>query len=589
MIKKALLLPLFLLLFLAACRPGADGMGDGVAVTAVPETLPTAVAPDPTAVAPPPTPAAPPPTAAAPDPTAEPAPELAAAPWWQDAVFYEVFLRSFRDSDGDGIGDLNGLIERLDYLNDGDPATTGDLGVTALWLMPPMQSPSYHGYDVVDYLTVEEDYGSNEDFRRLIDEAHARGMRVIVDLVLNHTSDQHPWFQAAVADRDAPTRDYYLWADEAPAFRGPFGQDVWHESPTGNYYGLFWGGMPDLNYRNPQVTEEMFDVARFWLEEMGADGFRLDAVKYLVENEALLEGQPETHEWLADFGAMVRATDPEAYTIGEVWSPTLQAVKYVGDELDAVFEFDLAAAIMDGVNRGDAAPIARAQANAAAKFPPGGYAAFLSNHDQNRVMSQFIGDEGRARLGALLLLTGPGTPFIYYGEEIGQSGVKPDEDIRLPLQWDASDGAGFSAGTPWRPPYEDYETRNIAAQTAVPDSLLSLYRDLIRLRQAHPALRAGAWTAVESNERGLYAFLRHDETETLLVLLNLDDEPAAPLLALEEGPLVGGETAVLLFDSTAAAPAPALAAPDVTAAGGFAAYQPVPEIAAQSGLVIALE
>ena len=201
-------------------------------------------------------------------------------PWWNDRVFYEVFVRSFQDSDGDGIGDLNGLIERLDYLE--------ELGVSGLWLMPITTSPSYHGYDVVDYYQVDPDYGTNEDFLRLVEEAHARNMPVIVDLVLNHTSNEHSWFTAS-NDPAAPERDWYVWSDEDPGYRGPANQKVWHAGDDGYYYGVFWHGMPDLNLENPEPTAEMHEVARYWLEEMGADGFRLDAIKHLIEDGRLQE------------------------------------------------------------------------------------------------------------------------------------------------------------------------------------------------------------------------------------------------------------------------------------------------------------
>ena len=199
--------------------------------------------------------------------------------WWNDTVFYEVFVRSFQDSDGDGIGDLQGLIDRLDYLNDGDPATASDLGVTGIWLMPVAQSPSYHGYVTADYYTVEQDYGSNEGFQRLIDEAHRRGIKVLVDLVLNHTSIEHPWFIDSASGPDSDKRDWYIWRPSDDGSRAPWvgGGPVWHKQGDAYYFGLFWEGMPDLNYRNPEVTAEMQNAARFWLEEMGVDGFRLDA------------------------------------------------------------------------------------------------------------------------------------------------------------------------------------------------------------------------------------------------------------------------------------------------------------------------
>ena len=236
------------------------------------------------------------------------------------------------------MGDLNGLIGKLDYLNDGDPATASDLGITGIWLMPIMASPSYHGYDVTDYYQVNPEYGINEDFKRLIEEAHQRGIRVIIDLVLNHTSSEHPWFIES-QDPDSPKRDWYVWSDEEPQGKG------WHPGVNGGYYyGYFGEHMPDLNYKNPAVTEEMHKVVRFWLEEMGADGFRLDAVKYLYEDGKRIEHTPATHEWLKDFNEFYKGIDPQAFTVGEVWDDSGTAAKYVGDELDATFDFGLAEA-----------------------------------------------------------------------------------------------------------------------------------------------------------------------------------------------------------------------------------------------------
>lgn len=217
-------------------------------------------------------------------------------PWWNERVFYEVFVRSFKDSNSDGIGDLRGLIEKLDYLNDGDPATSDDLGVTGIWLMPVAESPSYHGYDVTDYRTIEKDYGSNADFKELIEQAHQRGMVVIVDMVMNHTSSEHPWFIKASIP-GSKTENWYIWSPTDPGYMSPWDSPVWHRGRGGDaenmrtfhaltdyYYGLFWEGMPDLNYNNGAVTEKMFDILRYWLDEMGADGFRLDAVRHLIED-----------------------------------------------------------------------------------------------------------------------------------------------------------------------------------------------------------------------------------------------------------------------------------------------------------------
>ncbi len=214
--------------------------------------------------------------------------------WWNDTVFYQVFVRSFYDTDGDGIGDLQGLIAKLDYLNDGDPTTDADLGVTGLWLMPVTESPSYHGYDVTDYRTIEPDYGTNADFDQLVAEAHNRGIVVIIDLVMNDTSNQIEWFTDAVSGSSAPYRDWYRWSPTHPGYTGPWGQPVWHNSASGYYYGVFWSGMPDLNYEEPAVKTEMWDIARFWLQDMVVDGFRLDAVKYIIEEGSSLENTAST-------------------------------------------------------------------------------------------------------------------------------------------------------------------------------------------------------------------------------------------------------------------------------------------------------
>ena len=563
---------LFLLFVLAAC--GTE--------TAVPPTA-----------TPPPT--IPPPLTATPQPTITPSPTAtpdplgrgtANYPWWNDAVFYEIFVRSFYDSDGDGKGDLNGLIEKLDYLNDGDPATTDDLGVTGLWLMPITQSPSYHGYDVVDYYAVDDEYGTAEDFQRLMTEAHKRGIRIIVDLVLNHTGRDHPWFQES-RDPASSKRDWYIWADEDPGWRGPQGQKVWHCNRDGCYYAVFWDGMPDLNLQNPDVTAELDNIARFWLAEMGVDGFRMDAIKHFVEKGPLQENTNETHAWLEAFHAFYKSVNPDAIAVGEAWTSTQQVVDYTGDEVDIAFQFDLAETVFNSIDNGLGVMTAKEQSQVVADFPPGQYAIFLANHDQNRIMSQLDEDEGKAKLAATWLLTSPGVPFIYYGEEIGMIGTKPDEDIRRPMQW-CSDGGlkvCFSTHTPWRFPAEDYESRSVALQDDDPVSLLNHYRALIHLRNEHDALRVGDWLPLDTGSAKAYAFLRYTDGETILVLLNLDDEPLANYeLSLASGPLVmGGGTAVsLLTDDN-------LSAPTVNEAGGFNSYLPLNSLPAQSSFVILFE
>jgi alpha-amylase len=469
--------------------------------------------------------------------------------WWNDRVFYEIFVRSFYDSDGDGIGDLRGVIEKLDYLNDGDPNTTTDLGITGIWLMPIMEAASYHGYDAIDYYTVEKDYGTNDDFKALIAAAHERGVAVIIDLVLNHTSTEHPWFIESTADPTSKYADYYIWQDDDPGYNGPSNQEVWHTSGDRFYYGLFWSGMPDLNYTNPLVSQEMYDVSRFWLEEMGVDGFRLDAAKHIIEEGERQEHTSATLAWLENFNQFVQTVKPGALVVGEVWSSSMIASDYVPDAVNLVFEFDLATTTVDGVRRRSNSAISQIQQQVLGMYPPGQYATFLTNHDQNRVNSEFDDDIGSAKVAATLLLTNPGVPFIYYGEEIGMMGEKPDERIRTPMQWsDEIDTAGFTSGQPWEALDESYAVYNVATQTDDPASLLNHYRNLIRLRGEHPALRYGDWALVESSERPVYSYLRYTDEETLLILINLNHREIDDYsLALPEGVLEDVESIELLY------------------------------------------
>jgi glycosidase len=504
-------------------------------------------------------------------------------PWWNDAIFYEIFVRSFYDSDGDGVGDLNGVIEKLNYLNDGDPTTDDDLGITGIWLMPIMESPSYHGYDVIDYYQVDQEYGTNEDFKRLVEEAHARGIRVIVDLVMNHTSLEHPWFEES-ANTDSDRRDWYVWSEENPGFIGPWGQQVWYQEGDDYYYGIFWEGMPDLNYNNSDVTDAMFDIASFWLSDMGADGFRLDAIKHLIEDGEQQENTPATHTWLEDFHAFYKDVDPNAFAVGEAWTATQEVVNYTGDEVDVAFEFDLAIAILNTARFRSVRSIVSGQAQVVHSYLPNQYATFITNHDQNRVMSQLDGDEDKAKLAASILLTSPGVPFVYYGEEIGMTGTKPDEDIRRPMQWASDDiGVGFTTGTPWRAPAEGYQERSVVLQEDDSNSLLNHYRNLIHLRNGHEALRIGEWTQVEANSGNVYAFLRHSDDEVVLVVINLDGEAVSDYsLTLAEGPLAGSVQAVLLLGEGEPV------APTIDENGVFSDYQPFATLPGQSTTLIQL-
>lgn len=562
MTRSIRLLLLFVsLLLVPACRAdtGADTIAD-TGPTAVPESTPGPISVSPL--------------------VGGLAPGTDGMPWWNDTVFYEIFVRSFYDSDGDGIGDLQGVIEKLDYLNDGDPTTTDDLGVTGLWLMPIMESPSYHGYDVIDYFQVEQDYGTEEDFRALMAAAHERGIRVIVDMVLNHSSVEHPWFTMAT-DPMSDARDWYIWEEESPGYKGPWGQVVWHQTDDGYYYGVFWEGMPDYNLTNEEVTEELFSASRYWLEEMDADGFRLDAIKHLIEDGPVQENTEATHAWLEAFHEMYKSISPDTFAVGEAWTQTDEALRYIGDEVDIAFEFDLALAILSSVLDGRKDGVLRATEKIVRDYPAGQYGVFLTNHDQNRVMSQLRNDEDRAGVAATILLTSPGVPFIYYGEEIGMRGIKPDEDIRRPMQWSGDANAGFTTGEAWRAPHESYQEENVAGQSVESDSLLSGYRDLIRLRNEHEALRIGAWQPVQTDRPEIYSFIRYSDEEVLLVLINMEEEPITTYrLDLAEGPLTPGMQAFFLLG------AGELPAPEITASGGFTNYQPLAKLPPFSAAVI---
>jgi alpha-amylase len=458
---------------------------------------------------------------------AQPATGAEVPEWRRSGVCYQVFVRSFYDSDGDGVGDLPGLIEKLDYINDGDPSTTADLGARCIWLLPINQSPSYHGYDVTNYYEVNRDYGTKEDFRRLMAEARRRGIRVLVDLVLNHSSTEHPWFRSAALDPASPYRDWYRWSATRPEGLGPWGQEVWHRSPLRDeyYYAVFWGGMPDLNLANPAVNEEIRRVSRFWLEEMGADGFRLDAVKHFFEEPE--GGRAMNHPWLREFTAFVRRTAPDAFTVGEVWDATEALLPYYPEQLDSYFAFEIADGIINAARDGSARDLTAAVQRAQRALPRGGYATFLRNHDQTRTLTELQGDRARARVAATLLLTLPGLPFVYYGEELGMAADKPDPRLRTPMHWARQPAAGFSRGMPWEPLQPDSFTANVEVQHGDPGSLLNHHRRLIRLRGTHAALGAGDFLPLETGDDGVIAYLRREGGEAALVVVNLTGQRRA--------------------------------------------------------------
>lgn len=501
--------------------------------------------------------------------------------WWNDTVFYEIFVRSFYDSNGNGIGDFNGIIEKLDYLNDGDPKTTTDLGVTGIWLMPINPAASYHGYDTTDYYGVSADYGTMDDFERLMDECHKRGIRVIIDMVYNHTSNKHPWFIEARDQPQSSRHDWYVWSATNPGYAGPWGEQVWYPSVAGYYYAIFWIGQPDLNYTDNAVTDEMYNVARYWLQDVGVDGFRLDAVRYLIEEGTNQQDTTETHEWWSNFRMFYKEINPQAMTVGELYTTNYIVDDYLkGNEFDQAFNFDLASQILRNIDGRNAVNLNASIKSSFQLFPKGEYATFLSNHDQERVMSFFEGDLVKAKLAASVLLTIPGTPFVYYGEEIGMTGNKPDELIRTPMLWSAEKYAGFSTVFPWESTNSNYAQYNVASETSDPSSLLSIYRNLIQLRNNHAALRVGDFYSVRSDNFSVMPYLRVSKEETLLVLINLSEKPASGFtLSLEQGPLKGSYRAYLVTSDGK------LVGVSANNNGGFDAYQPLNEIPA-NGLVI---
>ncbi len=501
--------------------------------------------------------------------------------WWNDTVFYEIFVRSFYDSNADGIGDFNGIVEKLDYLNDGDPKTTTDLGVTGIWLMPINPAPSYHGYDVTDYYGVNPQYGTMDDFKRLLEECHKRGIRLIVDMVFNHTSNEHPWFTQSRDQPESTWRDWYVWSDKNPGYAGPWGEQVWYPTVAGYYYAIFWSGQPDLNYTDPAVSDEMMKVGRFWLTDVGVDGFRLDAVRYLLEDGKNQQDTAATHAWWAKFYTMYKSINPQAMTVGEVYTSNYIVDDYLKDKnFDQAFDFDLASQILKNIDNRNAVNLNASIQSSFNLLPRGEYATFLSNHDQERVMSFFSGDQIKAKLAASVLLTTPGTPFVYYGEEIGMTGNKPDEQIRTPMLWSAGRYAGFSTVFPWESTISTYATTNVTIESSDPNSLLSLYRDLIQLRNNHAALRVGDFYSVRSDNFSILSYLRVSKEENLLILINLSEQPVSGFsLSLAQGPLKGKYRALSVLGDGK------LNGVSANASGGFDAYKPFAEIPA-NGLVI---
>lgn len=488
--------------------------------------------------------------------------------WYKDAIFYELYVRAFRDSNGDGHGDLRGVIEKLDYLE--------ALGVTCLWLLPIYPSPLRDdGYDIADYYGVLPEYGNLQDFRDLVDEAHQRGMRVIADLVLNHTSDQHPWFQAARADRSSPYRDYYVWSDNDQKYalaRIIFldtekSNWAWDEVAGQYYWHRFYSSQPDLNYDNPAVQDEMIRVAKFWLD-MGIDGFRADAVPYLFEREGTnCENLPETHAYLKRLRRFLDENYPGSVLLCEAnqWPEDVRPYFGDGDEFHMAFHFPVMPRIFMALRKGDRTPLEWILERTPPIPETCQWCTFLRNHDEltlemvteeerqwmwreyapeprmrlnlgirRRLAPLLDNDRRKIELANSLLFTLPGSPIIYYGDEIGMGDNiwLPDRNgVRTPMQWNADPGAGFSSAAPekfYAPliQQEDYSPQrvNVAAQRADPTSLWNVIRRMIATRKARRVFGWGdfAWAEVKSN--GVAAYCRSYENDHLLIVQNLTPE-----------------------------------------------------------------
>jgi glycosidase len=437
-------------------------------------------------------------------------------------VYYSVFVQSFYDSNGDGIGDIPGLTSKLDYLK--------DLGVQGIWLLPVHPSPSYHKYDVSDYYSIHPDYGTLNDYKVMVKEAHKRNMVVLLDLVINHTSNKIKWFQEASKGPKNKYRDYYIWSDDSADFKSePF---HWHAvrdskgkpTPGSRYYGFFWWEMPDLNFDNIQVRQEVFKISSFWLKDVGVDGFRMDAAKYIYpENQA-----EKNIQWWNEFRQEAQKIKKDVIIVGEVWGSSKEIAPYLKNGMTACFNFQVADSIRISLQEEKDHYILQtwwqtrdAYLNQKQDFED---AIFLSNHDINRIMTDIGNNTEKAKVAAAILLTLPGNPFIYYGEEIGMLGEKPDEYIREPFLWNME---GEDKGqTHWEIPYasSSQTVKPLKYQKEDPGSLYIFYRNLIALRNTSIPLSRGSFQPFIQDNRKVIAFYRGYDFETVLVMINLSKD-----------------------------------------------------------------
>jgi alpha-glucosidase len=516
--------------------------------------------------------------------------------WWRDGIIYQIYPRSFADSNGDGIGDLPGITARLDYL--------ADLGIDAIWLSPFYPTPDADfGYDISNYIDVDPRFGTLADFDELVAQAHQRNVRVVLDMVMNHTSDQHPWFVESRSSRDNPKRDWYIWQDGKPSpsqgegrvrvgapptnWQASFGGSAWEFDPASSQYYLhsFLKEQPDVNWRNPEVRKAQLDVFRFWLKR-SVDGFRLDVFNAYFKDDQFRDNPPrfglrgfdrQQHIYDMDQSEMVPLLQElralldsysERYAVGETYIATPEKItKYAGgDRLHAAFSFDFtsqdliypwnARFVMEKITQRDKT------FDAASIWPT----IVMSNHDLPRAASRYARgeDDHQPLISMALLLTLRGTPFMYYGEEIGMRDIslkrseildppgkkywpvyKGRDGCRSPMQWSNAPFAGFSSANPWLPLHPDFKRRNVAAQQANPNSLFHFTRRLIALRRAYPALHQGAFRVFFRADTGVLAFERTLGEERILVYINFVNSPRPVSFVRDADP----EQATLLLSS----------------------------------------
>ncbi len=483
--------------------------------------------------------------------------------WYKDAVFYELSVRAFKDSNGDGHGDLKGLTQKLDYLQ--------DLGVDCIWMMPIYPSPlKDDGYDIADYYNIAETFGTLDDFKTLLEEAHQRGIRIIMDLVLNHTSDQHPWFQTARTDRNSPYRDYYVWSDTDQKYREARiifldtepSNWSWDEQAGQYYWHRFYASQPDLNFDNPRVQEEMIKIAGFWLD-LGIDGFRADAVPYLIEREGTnCENLPETHSYLKRVRAFIDEHYPGRILLCEAnqWPEEVRPYFGDGDEFQMGFHFPIMPRIFMALKKGRADDMIEILNRTPAIPENCQWCIFLRNHDEltlemvteeerqwmwgqyapeprmklnlgirRRLAPLLDNDRRKIELANSLLFTLPGSPIIYYGDEIGMGDnieLFDRNGVRTPMQWDDSPNGGFTTGTAFTDFVKgalDYHHLNVASQVAEQNSLFHAISKMIHVRKQHQAFGRGSMEWVDTDNPALAVYTRTYQDETFLLLNNLSD------------------------------------------------------------------